>query len=398
MSENFQSIVHMLARELFDTYETFKFSSIISNRFTQAEMLNWIKTFEDSKLFEKEEQGRSAEGRIINLYKIGDGPTNILIWSQMHGDESTATMALLDIFAFMTKNPEHTITKNIKKELRLLIIPMLNPDGAERWSRYNAQMIDINRDALAQVTPEAKILSTAHKKFKPEYGFNLHDQPPRLTVGTTKKNTAIALLAPAIDEHCSDDVVRIKAKKVASLFAQIMQQFIPGHIAKWDDTFEPRAFGDNIQKSGTSTILIESGGWKNDPCKFFIRKLNCIGLLVSLYAIAIEETTTVEIEPYEQLLFNAELGYDCIIRNASLKANDKVASVKIDIGINYDTKFNELTSEVETYAKIVEIGDLRNFISIEKEIDAKGKLLKTERIILDQPFPLEEIDLLLKNI
>ena len=77
---------------------------------------------------------------------------------------------------------------------------MLNPDGAERFTRRTAQLIDLNRDALALETPEARILKETCNKYQPEYGFNLHDQDPRLTVGTTKKITAIALLAPSTDE------------------------------------------------------------------------------------------------------------------------------------------------------------------------------------------------------
>ena len=34
------------------------------------------------------------------------------------------------------------------------MVPMLNPDGAERFQRRNAQGIDINRDALLLQSPE----------------------------------------------------------------------------------------------------------------------------------------------------------------------------------------------------------------------------------------------------
>ncbi|MGH7444953.1 MAG: serine hydrolase, partial [Longimicrobiales bacterium] len=39
-----------------------------------------------------EEIGRSAEGRPLYLLRYGNGPKSVLLWSQMHGDESTATM------------------------------------------------------------------------------------------------------------------------------------------------------------------------------------------------------------------------------------------------------------------------------------------------------------------
>ncbi len=115
------------------------------------------------------------------------------------------------------------------------------------------------------MTPEAAIKKNASHKHRPHFGFNLHDQEPHYTVGTTRNITAVALLAPAIDESRSDNPVRLRAKKVASVLAQILELFIPGKTAKWDDTFCPNAFGDNIQKWGTCTVLVESGGWRGDP-------------------------------------------------------------------------------------------------------------------------------------
>ena len=53
---------------------------------------------------------------------------------------------------------------------------------------------------------------------------------------------------------------------------KVLSDFIPGHIGRYSDDYEPRAFGDNFQTWGTSTILIETGGWKGDPEKQFLRK------------------------------------------------------------------------------------------------------------------------------
>ena len=44
--------------------------------------------------------GRSAEGRDIHHLTFGSGPVTVLLWSQMHGDESTASMSLVDIARF----------------------------------------------------------------------------------------------------------------------------------------------------------------------------------------------------------------------------------------------------------------------------------------------------------
>ena len=46
--------------------------------------------------------------------------------------------------------------RGILSSLTLYVVPMLNPDGAERFQRRNAQSIDINRDALRLQTPEGQ--------------------------------------------------------------------------------------------------------------------------------------------------------------------------------------------------------------------------------------------------
>ena len=397
MENFFQSKLQTLSRHLFDSYDSFKINEIESCHFTQMEMLKWFWPFEEQKLFVKTVLGTSAEGRSISLYSMGDGLMKVMLWSQMHGDEPTATMALADVFSFFAKNPEHEVTKAISKKLTLLVISMLNPDGAERFTRRTAQLIDMNRDALALETPEAKILKTVRDKYHPEYGFNLHDQDSRLTVGTTKKITAIALLAPSTNELRTDNLVRVRAKKTGSTFAQVLNQFIPGHLAKWDDTFEPRAFGDNMQKWGTSTILVESGGWRGDPNKFYIRKLNCIALLATLYAIAIGENANADIAVYEEIPFNMKLGCDIILHNAMFKANDRTAPVRVDVGINIDKHKNYETGQIESFAVIVDIGDLSNFTALEEDVDVHGAVLDTSRIKLDHPFSENELALLMKR-
>ena len=291
------------ARELFDDYASYSIQEITSRRFTQGDMLCWLEPLNTGHLYRVKALGTSAEGRTISLLRLGKGTVKVLLWSQIHGDESTATMALLDILNFFKRKPEHVVTRSILDALDLLMIPMLNPDGAERFQRRTAQSIDMNRDAVALETPEARILKDVQQTYKPEFGFNLHDQDPRYTVGNSKDVSTIALLAPAYDEARGDNHFRLEAKKVASVFAAAVEEFIPGHVSKYDDTFEPRAFGDNVQKWGTSTVLVESGGWPGDREKMFIRKLNAVGLMTSLYALANGTYRQADLAVYEQLPF-----------------------------------------------------------------------------------------------
>jgi hypothetical protein len=382
-----------IARELSDTYATYRLADISSRRFTQADVMRWLEPLRASNVFEITPIGQSAEGRPISLLKLGRGKTKVLLWSQMHGDESTATMALLDMLSFFVKTADHSVATAISDQLTLLMVPMLNPDGAERFRRRTAQLVDMNRDALALRTPEARVLKEVCDRYRPEFGFNLHDQDPRTTVGNTKQVSGIALLAPAFDESRSLNRVRSEAMKVAATFAAVLQKFIPKNVSKYDDTFEPRAFGDNVQKWGTSTVLVESGGWPGDPEKMFLRKLNYVGLLTTLHALATGEYQHANVSVYEELPFNTKYMYDLIFRNTMLKTDDRAPAVTVDIGINVDEEVDPKTGVRKLMGKVVDIGDLSTFVSFE-EFDLRHAQVSDLIREIDQQVSMEEIDLL----
>ncbi len=380
---------HTVAQELFESHERYKKAEITSRRFTQSDMLRWLKPLEEQNVFAASPLGTSAEGRTISLLTIGTGATKVLLWSQMHGDEPTATMALLDILNFILQAPDHPVVKALHKQLTLLVIPMLNPDGAERFQRRTAQLIDLNRDARQLATPEARILQATQAAYRPEFAYNLHDQDPRYTVGSTKNVTAIALLAPALDEARSDTPVRQRAKQLAATFAEVMNLFVPGHLARYDEAFESRAFGDNVQKWGTSTLLVESGGWPGDSEKMFIRKLNYVGIISSLHAIASGAYRQATLESYEQLPLNGKNLYDIIIRNATLKANGMAPAITVDIGVNTEERRDAKTGQVQLMGRVVDIGDLGTVGAFD-EVDGSGMVLDGDQIQVDKVYALTQ--------
>ena len=188
--------------------------------------------------------GHSGEGREIRRLTFGSGPTTVLLWSQMHGNESTASMSLADIIRFFSTEADHPLARRIAQGATVHMVPMLNPDGAERFQRRNAQGIDVNRDARRHQTPEGKTLKGLSDRLEPDFGFNLHDQNIGTRVGGTGRGVAIALLAPAFDESRSVNPLRERAMRVASVIVGAIDPLVGGRVARYDDTFNPRAFGD----------------------------------------------------------------------------------------------------------------------------------------------------------
>ncbi|MGE5807314.1 MAG: M14 family zinc carboxypeptidase [Ignavibacteria bacterium] len=380
------------ANRLYYDYENFKEKSITHKRFKHSDLLPIIEKL-NKNLFQVKKAGESAEGRDIFLISIGSGERKIFLWSQMHGDEPTATMAIFDIFNFFSDNSRYSdFKKKLLENVTLYFMPMVNPDGAEIYQRRNIFNLDINRDAVRQQMPEARILKNTFDSLKAEFGFNLHDQSTRYSAGNSFKSAALSFLAPSINSEKTIDNVREKAMKLTSQLFKILSSFIPGHIAKYSDDFEPRAFGDNFQRWGTSTILIESGGWKGDPEKQFIRKLNFIALVSSFKSIAEKNYSDESLETYESIPNNEEWLLDLIIRN--LKFKSKGTEFLLDLGINRE-EINADTGKNFYYSSYVEdAGDLSVFFGYE-DYDFSGMDLVPGRIyekVFDSLSQIEKIN------
>ncbi|MFN3694230.1 MAG: M14 family zinc carboxypeptidase, partial [Ignavibacterium sp.] len=154
MSQNYE-----FEQSLYYNYEFFKEKSLQNRFFKHSDIVKLISNLKKNNLFDVNVAGKSFEGREIYLLSIGSGKKKIFLWSQMHGDEPTATMALFDIFNFFSDESNYQdIQKFILSNAKIYFMPMVNPDGAERFQRRNALSIDLNRDANRLQTPEAKIL------------------------------------------------------------------------------------------------------------------------------------------------------------------------------------------------------------------------------------------------
>jgi hypothetical protein len=377
------------AQFLFSSYEHFRLNRISPINCKHSTIAQEMQRIVEASggLLTIQQVGSSLEGRSINLIRCGTGKINILLWSQMHGDESTATLALMDIFAFLARrgSEKKWVTKMLK-ELTLCFIPMLNPDGAERRQRRTAQSIDMNRDARALRSPEARLLRSLQRKLNPRFGFNLHDQD-LWSVGQSTNPTAIALLAPAHDVQRSVNPVRKRAMHVAATIAVSLKQFIDGHLATYDDAFEPRAFGDNMQALGTSTVLIESGHWPNDPGKYFIRKLNVVGILSALTAIGDGSYSQTPLSHYSTLVPNGKNIYDVIIRGIRLEHASGWHG-RVDLGLSIEAKNN--MNATQPVVTIKDIGDLSTLGAL-RTIRGRGVKVHETNIKLESIMPLDAI-------
>lgn len=350
-----------------DIAERYRVAALDERRFTHEELWRALLPFDGRGGVVLADVGRSLHGRPIRAVTFGTGPTRVLLWSQMHGDESTATMALADVIRFLAEGGDDPLRTTIRDGLSVTMVPMLNPDGAARYQRYNAAGVDVNRDARRLATPEARTLKALRDSLEPAFGFNLHDQSARTIAGKDGEQVAIALLAPAADSARSYGPVRARARQLAALLAAGLVAELPGRTAKYDDTFNPRAFGDLIQQWGTSTVLIESGVLPGDPEKQALRRVNAMLLLTALEAIATERYERADTAAYEALPFNERAAVDVLLLGGHVVLPGG-GMLRLDLALTYDDPV------ARTGLTLGDVGDLAGVTALDT-LDVSGRYL-----------------------
>ncbi len=312
--------------------------------------------------------GKSYASREIYQIEWGKGKTKVFMWTQMHGDEPTATPAVLDLLVFLQQNRGKNWVKELENNLTIRAVPMLNPDGAELFQRRNLQSIDINRDAQDLQTPEGQLLKRLRDEWQPAIGFNLHNQQALTTAGKTAKQATISFLAVLGNAEKITNAGHERNKRLCARMISALEPIIPGHIARYDDEYNPRAFGDKISEWGTPVILIETGALHGKD-EMFLVKLNFIAYLTALRSLVDGSEAKADATIYDALPRNdsGDL-YNYIFRRASIvNFAENSETFVADISINAERRRQ---SEIAPMF-VREIGDLSIYAGLE-EYDAKG--------------------------
>jgi len=294
----------------------------------------------------------SVLGKPIYVYQNGTGKIRVMMWSQMHGNESTTTKAVLDFFNFLDSEKG----EELKQKFTFCIIPMLNPDGAEVWTRNNANDVDLNRDSQNLSQPESRILRKCLEEFQPDFCFNLHDQRTIFGVEGTKNPATVSFLAPSYNEEKEVNEVRKKAMEVITYMNDELQRYIPNHIGRFDDGFNINCIGDTVQNMGIPTVLIEAGHYPNDYQREETRKYVFIALLSALNHFSDDNLDKKFLE-YFNIPNNSIFFFDFFYKNVKFNYDNK------QIITNFAVQFSERVedNQILLEAYLEEIGDLHGF-------------------------------------
>ena len=313
--------------------------------------------------------GESALGEPIFSITFGKGSKKILMWSQMHGNESTTTKAIFDLLNTLVLDQD--LSKRIESDCQITLVPMLNPDGARMYTRENANGVDLNRDAQNLSESESRALRSLYDLFKPDYCFNLHGQRTIFSAGITNRPATISFLSPAADKERSLTDARLKAIELITILNDSLQLQIPGQVGIYDDSFNLDCVGDTFQSLGSPTILFEAGHYQNDYARDITREFIYQSLLISILTISKGFQVSDGLRKYQMIPQNQKCFYDIIIRNALL-----INESKVDIGVMY--KETLIENNIEFHPKIEKIGDLNNYYG-HLEVNANNVAVLTHK-------------------
>ncbi|HNP32305.1 MAG TPA: M14 family metallopeptidase [Flavobacterium sp.] len=342
-----------------EVYKEYKESSI-SGRYITLKHIEPL-----MEKYSPEVIGKSVLGKPIYKLQLGTGKIKILMWSQMHGNESTTTKALFDFINLLHSKSD--LSKKLLKDFSFCMLPMLNPDGAELYTRENANGIDLNRDAQNLSQPESVLLRKTFTEFKPLYCYNLHDQRTIYGVGQTNNPATVSFLAPAYNENRDVNNVRVLAMSIIIAMNKVLQQFIPNQVGRFDDSFNLNCVGDTFQYLNVPTILFEAGHYPYDYEREITRKYIFIALVSGIQYFYENDIVLNKNEDYLKIPQNNVDFYDFVYKNVKINYDD---NEKI---INFAAQFKEVLNKgkISFEAEIVQIDNLENHFG-HVEIDAKG--------------------------
>ncbi len=353
---------HTIQMDIFSVYKS-TFETRLSGRYISLKQLQPILIdFQNTGILEK--LGTSEKGNPVYVIRMGSGPKKVLAWSQMHGNESTTTKALIDFIQFLRqKRFWQAEIKSFLQEYTFVAIPMLNPDGAELYTRENLNGVDLNRDAKQLTQKESKLLRSLFQQEKPDLCLNLHDQRTIYSLGGSNYPATLSFLSPAANVDRDITTARARAMLDIARLNNYLQVLAPNRIGRYDDSYNENCVGDSFQSEGTPTILFEGGHSPGDYQREKTREL-LFHAFTALFDFIPSTKEPPSLIDYFAIPENEKNCRDVILRNAY------IAGQKQDIAIQYK---EILSGEAIDFVPYVDdIGDLSP-LKGHKEIDVKGE-------------------------
>ncbi len=118
-------------------------------------------------------------GRIVSSVLVTSSPhfgedtlkLRVMLFAQQHGDEPAGKEALTILLAHLASHELGDVLSHVD----LMIVPQMNPDGAELRQRRTADSVDLNRNHLLLTAPETRGLHSLFDAWWPQVTMDMHE-------------------------------------------------------------------------------------------------------------------------------------------------------------------------------------------------------------------------------
>lgn len=236
--------------------------------------------------------GQTVKGRDLFLVKYMKNPENptILVLTQQHGNEQLTTEGALEFIKHLGTGK----MKGVTDDVNILIVPMLNADGAmgdvdfsledyvasggRNLTRYNAPGVDLNRDHTTKIQPETKALhENVLQKYDIDYMIDMHHQGTQSEIdGEYVSGSILYPTSPNVDEE-----VVLKSKRLGTVVYDAIEQKGWGHLGKYNGG-SAETIGRNgiAAEYGISTLLFEMRGMSDHYYESYVVGQKSNGYLI----------------------------------------------------------------------------------------------------------------------
>lgn len=270
------------------------------------------------------------------------------MWSQMHGNETSTTRAILKLIPWLLLKSQAAFLKTFS----LYIIPQLNPDGAKLYTRHNANNVDLNRDAITLSEPESVALNNAINRISPYLALNLHGQRTIYGAGNHGKPATLSFLAPSADHNRTITPARAIAMKIIVDIKNGLNRELPYGISRYNDAYNSNCVGDLFTSLGIPTILFEAGHHPDDYDRTIVTNYIFKAFKFLLKSLS-KKSNNNDTDEYFKIPENIENFTDLLISNVDIVYDEKVFK-KQQLAIQYLEKLDK---------------NMINFIPIFKKFD-----------------------------
>lgn len=273
-----------------------------------------LSTYEDVASFLKKEAkkqsameltviGQSVKGRDLYLASWVSDPANptILFLTQQHGNEQLTTEGALEFIKHLGTGRNRDVLDGVN----VLVVPMLNPDGAmgdvdfslddyvahgdRHLTRYNALEVDLNRDHVDRLQPETQALhDNVLNAYEIDYMIDLHHQGAYSAIGDDWVSGSI--LHPTSPNAPADLVER--SKQLGAVVYDAVDSTGWGLIGKYSGgSAETISRNGLAVEYGIATLLFEMRGMADHSNDSYVLGARSSGYLVRQTVITLEEAT-----------------------------------------------------------------------------------------------------------